>query len=116
MTKTIDTVFFIDPVIFIISIFIIFVIGISTLVIVYKVYKMHDVKNSDGEYAWMIPNNFIEFQQKMTDSQEKIVDTIRELSDNQHQVSRLLSNLVEATASLSQQIILNGMKKDADKK
>lgn len=103
MNKTIDSVIFVDPVILIVAIFILAVISISTLVIVYKIYKMHDVRNSDGEYAWIIPGNFLDIQKQITDSQNIIVDVIKEVNTQQKYIGEILKNLVTETSSWRKQ-------------
>lgn len=107
MTKTIDPVIFVDPVVFIVSVLIfsviLIVVCISTLVIVYKIYKMHDVRNSDGEYAWMVPNNFLDIQKQITDSQSNIVVVMKEVNVQQQQIGEILRNLVAETSSWRKQ-------------
>ncbi|MEJ2296553.1 MAG: hypothetical protein P8Y23_17535 [Candidatus Lokiarchaeota archaeon] len=103
MTKTFETVIFVDPVILIVSVFILTVVSISTLVIVYKIYKMHDVRNSDGSYAWMVPTNFFDIQKQITDSQNNMVVLIKEMNEQQSQICEILSNLVSETSSWREQ-------------
>lgn len=74
-----------------------------------RLYFMHNVKNQDGEYAWMIPSSFLDMQSQITKSQEKIVEAIAEASQNQRQVSKLLETLVNATLSLHQTISVDGV-------
>jgi predicted PurR-regulated permease PerM len=89
-------------------------ICIATLVVSVKIYKMHDVRNEDGEYAWMVPSSFISLQERLNESQERIVENIGESSRNQKEVGRLLESLVSVTLSLSQN--LNGIQRDVEKK
>lgn len=107
MTQTTNSVIFVDPVIFVVSVLIfviiLIVVCISTLVIVYKIYKMHDVRNSDGEYAWMVPNNFLDIQKQITDSQNNIVVVMKEVNIQQEHIGEILKNLVAETSSWRKQ-------------
>lgn len=86
-------------------------ISVATLTIVAKIYKMHDVRNEDGEYAWMVPGKFMDMQAsltkmqaQMTASQEKMVEAITESINNNKQVGELLRSLTNATLSLHQKM------------
>jgi len=79
---------------------ILMIIGFATLVIVYRVYKMHDVKRDDGEYAWMVPYDWASFQKSIMESQERIVVKMAEASENHLKESQLLESLTNATLAM----------------
>jgi len=89
--------------------------GVATLAITAKLYQMHNVKNQDGEYAWMIPKDFLKMQAQITKSQEMIGEEIAESSRNQKQVSKLLETLVNATLSLHQAVKTDGVNDGGEK-
>jgi hypothetical protein len=95
------------------SVILISILGVVTLIIVARLYQMHDVKTADGQYAWMIPSEWSELPGKMVDSQNKIVASLAELTVHNQQTSKLLQHLVNAAFSLNEEI--NGMK-NASKK
>lgn len=82
----------------------VFIASIITLCIVYRIYKMHNVRNKDGVYSWIIPDSWIDFQSNMLESQERIVNTISESSVNHVRTGKLLESLTNATLALHQSI------------
>jgi len=79
-------------------------LGVATLLIVAKLYRMHDVRNKDGEYSWMMPQGVTELFPKLIESQERIVAAFAELSANSQQERKLLEHLVNAAFSLTEEL------------
>lgn len=75
-------------------------IGIATLVIVAKIYSMHNVRNEEGEYSWMVPRKWMEFQETIVVAQERMVNTLNTFSENQIKMSKLLESLTNATLAM----------------
>ncbi|MBN2256686.1 MAG: hypothetical protein JW704_02530 [Anaerolineaceae bacterium] len=90
------------------SVILLSVIGLVTLIIAVKLYRMHDVRNPDGNYAWMVPREWAELSGALTKSQERIVAACAELSASSQQERKLLEHLVNAAFSLTEEI--NGLK------
>lgn len=90
------------------AIIVVLVIGIVTLVIVAKLYRMHDVRNAEGEYAWMIPHGWTDLQRKISESQERIVELAVESSENNSKSSKLLESLTNAVVALHEAIKVDG--------
>jgi len=86
------------------SVILLSIIGLVTLMIVVKLYRMHDVRNTDGQYAWMVPSEWAELPTKLTESQERIVAALAENSANSQQERKLLEHLVNAAFSLTEEI------------
>ena len=84
------------------------VIGLATLVIVALLYKMHNVRNADGQFAWMVPSSYTELASKLTQSQELIVKQLTELSEQNRRVAELTQSSVNALLEMRQE--LNGLK------
>lgn len=82
------------------------VCGLTTLVLTFVLWKMHNVKNKDGQYAWMIPQGMSELQDRISSSQEKIAQSMSEMSEHNGRVAKLLESLVNATLSMHQDIKL----------
>ena len=64
---------------------------------------MHNKKNSDGEYAFMVPDRWCELQEKFNHSQERIVSAISELSVHNAQSAKLLETLTNAVLEIKQE-------------
>ncbi len=90
------------------TVILISIIGVVTLCIVAKLYRMHDVRNPDGQYAWMVPKEWADLANSLTASQERIVAAFAELSVSGQQERKLLEHLVNAAFSLTEEI--NGLK------
>lgn len=86
------------------------VLSFATFILLFRLYKMHDVKNQDGEYAWMVPSSYAELQKDISESQRLIVGSLGELTVHNKQVAKLMESLVNATLSMRQE--MNGDKKD----
>jgi hypothetical protein len=65
---------------------------------------MHDVRNEEGEYAWMMPRAWIDIQKSMVESQERTVATISQASENYIKMSKLLESLTNATLAINASI------------
>jgi hypothetical protein len=87
-----------------ISAFVSTTVSIVTLVLVARLFKMHDVKDANGRYAWMQPQGWCELQTKLNDSQERIVSAIAELSVYNVQSAKLLESLTNAVLDMRQEI------------
>lgn len=90
--------------ILIVSIFLLFVTGITTLVIVARLYKMHDVRNSDGQYSWMVPGSWSEIMQNLTETQKLMAGNLAELSIHNEKISKLLGAQTDATLLMYQEL------------
>ena len=84
--------------------FLLTIIGLATLVIVARLYKMHDVKNSDGQLAWMVPSNYAEMAKKLNESQQLIVVSLKELSCHNAQTAELIKSSINALLEMRQDI------------
>ena len=94
-----------DSQIVIYSLFIVLIlVSIVTLVIVSRLYVMHDVKNSDGQYAWMISDEWAIIQKNMIKTQELMLTSIAELSVQNGQISKLLETQTNATLSMFEEL------------
>jgi hypothetical protein len=80
------------------------VCGLTTLILTFVLWKMHNVRNKDGQYAWMIPQGMCDLQDRISASQEKIAQSMTEMSVHNGRVAKLLESLVNATLSMHQDI------------
>ena len=80
------------------------VIGLSTLVIVSLLYKMHNVRNATGQLAWMVPSSYAELAKQVTESQCQIVQQLKELSDQNMQAAKLAQSSVDALLEMRQEL------------
>jgi hypothetical protein len=80
------------------------VCGLTTLVLTFVLWRMHNVRNKDGQYAWMIPQGMCDLQDRISASQEKIAQSMTEMSVHNGRVAKLLESLVNATLSMHQDI------------
>jgi hypothetical protein len=87
-----------------ISAFVSTTVSIVTLVLVSRLFKMHDVKDANGRYAWMQPQGGCDLQTKLNDSQERIVSAIAELSVHNSQSAKLLESLTNAVLEMRQEM------------
>jgi len=78
--------------------------GLATLVLTFVLWRMHNVRNKDGQYAWIIPQGMCDLQDRISASQEKIAQSMVEMSDHNGKVAKLLESLVNATLSMHQDI------------
>ena len=90
--------------------FLLVIIGMATLVIVAKIYKMHDVRNSSGEYAWMVPSGYVDLQKQISESQRLIVGSLGELTVHNKQTAELMQNSINALLEMRQE--LNGIRNE----
>ena len=86
--------------------FLLMIIGLATLVIVAKLYSMHNVRGADGRLAWMVPDNYTELVTKLNKSQEKIVEQLSQLSEHNKTTAQLMKSSVDALLEMRQE--LNG--------
>lgn len=80
--------------------FLLSIIGVITLVVVTKVYKMHDVRNADGQYSWMVPDSWSEVQTNLIKTQELMAGSLSELTVHNKQISKLLGAQTDATLAM----------------
>lgn len=80
------------------------VCSIVILVVVIRLFVMHNVKNEDGSYAWMTPDKWLEIQGRMSDTQDRIAMSMSELSEYNAKQLKLMQSLVDATLSMHQEI------------
>jgi len=78
--------------------------SLTTLILTFVLWRMHNVKNADGQYAWMIPQGMCDLQDRISASQEKIAQSMTEISVHNGRVAKLLESLVNATLSMHQDI------------
>lgn len=91
--------------IMIVAIIVLSLTGIATLIIVSKLYKMHDVRNEDGQYAWMVPSKLFELQSKINASQEMIAESLKSVSEHNAKIAKLMQTLVDSTLIMHQSIV-----------
>lgn len=77
---------------------------LGVLLLLVKVYKMHDVKNQNGEYAWMVPSEWYSLHSRLVESQNGITNAISEMAANHAKQGELLKHLVNAAFSLTEEI------------
>jgi hypothetical protein len=73
--------------------------------IVSKLYKMHDVRNEDGQYAWIVPSKLFELQSKINASQEMIAESLKSVSEHNAEIAKLMQTLVDSTLVMHQSIV-----------
>lgn len=79
-----------------ILIFINTTVAVATLFFVTKLFRMHDVKDSSGQYAWMIPREWIELPKEISATQEKMIAALGEIMIHNKQSSKLMETLTNA--------------------
>jgi len=96
-------------IVMIIVLVVISMVGLATLVLVARLFNMHNVRNKDGGYAWMVPSNWIDAQTAIMESQERIVGAIAEIAVINKQSVQLSKSLTDAVLGMRQE--LNDIKK-----
>lgn len=67
-----------------------------------RLFKMHDVKNENGEYAFMIPTGYSDLQKQINTSQERIVGVMSEMLKNSVSQGELLRTLTNKVLEMHQ--------------
>jgi len=88
----------------IVVLFLLTIIGLATLVVVAKLYKMHDVRSPDGRLAWMVPDNYTELVSQLNESQKLIVAQLGELSSHNKKTAELMQSSVNALLEMRQEL------------
>ena len=78
----------------------ILLVCIMILIIVWMTYRMHNVKNEKGEYAWMFPSAWVELPKVITESQEKIAHSLAELSEHNAKNAQLQQSMINILVRL----------------
>lgn len=86
------------------SVILLTIVDIATFFIVLKLFTMHNKKNRDGQYSFMVPEGWCELQEKLNSSQERIVGAIAELSVHNSQSAKLLETLTNAVLEMRQEL------------
>jgi heme/copper-type cytochrome/quinol oxidase subunit 2 len=87
-------------IIIMILIFINTTVAVATLYFVTKLFHMHNVKDPSGQYAWMIPREWVELPKEISATQEKIVAALGEISVHNRQNGNLMEKLTNAVLEI----------------
>lgn len=79
-------------------------IALTALVLSAKLFKMHNVKNADGTYAFMVPSAWAKLPEKITRSQELIVKSVGELAEYNKQNAAIQKSMIDALTKLHEQL------------
>ena len=89
---------------------------IVILIVVVRIFKMHDVRNADGQYSWMVPNAWSEIQENLIKTQELMAGSLAELTVHNAQISKLLGTHTDAALAMFEELKKLRMEKSDDKK
>lgn len=97
-----------------IAFFLLSIVGVATLVIVARLYGMHNVKNSDGQLAWFVPDSWVCVQESLVKTQELMASSLAELTVHNKQISKLLETQTNVSLELYQELmkLRDGTKRD----
>ena len=79
-------------------------IALTALALSAKLFKMHNVRNTDGTYAFMVPDAWAKLPEKITRSQELIVSSVGELSAFNKQNADLQKSMIDALMKLHERL------------
>lgn len=84
--------------------FAIFVVCSAGLVYTIRLHTMHDVRNDDGQYSWMVPNSWVKIQENLIETQKLMAGSLAELTVHNQQISKLLGVQTDATLAMFEEL------------
>ena len=84
--------------------FAVFVVCSAGLVYTILLHRMHDVRNADGNFAWMVPGSMIKIQENLIETQQLMAASLAELTVHNRQISKLLGAHTDATLAMFEEL------------
>ena len=80
------------------------IICTTTLLYSIKVFKMHDVRNEDGDYKWMGNDDATKINSNIIDTQKLMLEGLNALTRHNKQISKLLETQTNVTLVMFEEL------------